>query len=96
MGSKVKLARFRFRLHKIYVALRKPENPKKILSIRRPGVGEYLHGVKDGVDDGIISTIQLLMDKGSVGDSVIITVDEMNADVFDSLEDWDGWCDEER
>jgi len=89
----VKLARFRFRLQKIRAAFGKPDNPMKILSIRRPGVGEYLHNIEDDEDEGITNTLQLLIDKGSVGDSVIITLDEMNANVFNAMNDWGGWYD---
>lgn len=96
MKTHAKLHRVRFRLRKtikgIFAAFRNPEKPKRLLLIKKSGMSRYcMDDMREGVGEVIASTIQELFDEGQPGDKVTIILDEMNADEWDELEDWEGW-----
>lgn len=114
-----RFSRSKFRLVQtlagIRSAFRRPKNPKRVIRVKRPGIGHYLDEMVEGIcprpDDGctgcclerecqkqpyrfskdMCETIVSLYTYGKPGDSVIFTLTEMDADYYDSLEDWAGW-----
>lgn len=90
-----KLARFIFWVRKFFGAFRLPKKSIEVLMIKRRGIGELLCTLDEGVSQDIIKGIECLIDNGAAGDSVRITKGVMDAEVYELLEDWKRWEDEE-
>jgi len=86
-----RFSRIRFRLKKLREILNEPTTPMRIIRVQRPGRGYFLGDVNKGLTDDLMDTIKTLMSEGKVGDSVTITLDIMDEDTYESLDDWQGW-----
>lgn len=95
MKTSGRLHRIKFRIRKTFKmswqAIRqKPMNPIRFLGVKDSTQSRMLMA-DNGVGDDITGTIQHLFDKGKLGDSITITLEEMAQNVWDEFEDWDGW-----
>lgn len=97
MSSKVyqRLARFMFWVRRFFGGFRCPENSIEVLVIKRHGIGELICTLDEGVSKDIIKGIECLIGNGAIGDTVWITKDVMNREVYGSMKDWERWDDEE-